>query len=403
MNVQVIEARNAARPARLRVVAYVRVSSEAEELENSMENQKAFFNDFIRGHEDWEFVKIYCDFGISGFSNRRPAFQRMMKDARAKKFDLILVKSISRFARNTETLLKATRELKTLGIGVFFCLQNTNTLTAAGELMLTVRAAFAQAESDSASENLKLAYRHMHEQGIPHPNVLKTYGYEPGENMHLQIKEPEASVVRKIYGLILDGVHRAQIARYLNQQGIPSPSGRQWCDRQINRMLHNVTYKGDLLLGKTYHDVNRVRRQNHGESDSWYVTGNHPAIIPPAQWEAVQRALELRHEEFYPQRAPLQATEPHNSHSTYSLSGLLHCPYCGGILLHKRSKTNAFWACKRTIKEGVSACKGIWVPADVADQWDVHEPTVVFKNCDEFGRPSFTTCPLEEYELRKEE
>ena len=401
MNIEIIHPQAPAMQNNLRVVAYVRESSDNPELENSKENQITFFSNYIRNHAGWEFVDIYCDFGISGFSNKRPAFQRMMKDARKKRFDLIIVKSISRFARNTETTLKATRELRRLGIGVFFYLQNTNTLTVAGELMLTVRAAFAQAESDSASETLKLAYRHRFEKGIPSPRVFETYGYELGVDSQMRIKEPEASVVRMIYNLALEGIHRPKIAEYLNRNGIPSPTGCYWDAKQITRTLRNVTYKGDLLLGKTYLDANRVRRKNRGEADSWYISEDHPAIIPQEEWNQVQEILSQRHTEFYSKKASLSPSVPRSSHSRYPLSGLLHCPYCGGLLIHKWSKTNEFWVCRKVLKEGASTCKGIWLPASVTEGWNLNEPVVAVKYSDEYGRLSYTAYPLDEYDFEE--
>lgn len=401
MNLEVIQPRVVSKPHMLRVVAYVRESSDRQELENSKENQITFFTNYIRNHEDWSFVDIYCDFGISGFSNKRPAFIRMMNDARKGRFDLIIVKSISRFARNTETTLAAVRELKRLGIGVFFYLQNTNTLTVAGELMLTVRAAFAQAESDSASEVIRLAYRHRFEKGLPAVNTYHTYGYEAGDNSQLRIKEPEASVVREIFKMALEGVHRPQIARYLNKRGIPSPAGCSWDAKQISRTLRNVTYKGDLLLGKRYTDANRKVRYNHGEADSWYISEDHPAIIPPEEWDKVQDILAQRHTEFYTKTPPLSTGAPRSSHSRYPLTGLLHCPHCGGLLTHKWSKTNEFWVCRKVLKEGASTCKGIWLPASATEGWNINEPVVAVKYSDEYGRHYFTAYPLDEFEFEE--
>ena len=146
MRIKVIKPKKDAAPKRLRVCAYVRVSAATEELEESLEAQMDHFQTLITSKQEWEFVGLYVDNGISGFQNKRPGFQSMMKDARAGKLDFILVKSVSRFARNTETLLKATRELKSLGIGVYFELQKINTLTVSGELMLSIKAAFAQGE-----------------------------------------------------------------------------------------------------------------------------------------------------------------------------------------------------------------------------------------------------------------
>ncbi|MDD2430013.1 MAG: recombinase family protein, partial [Eubacteriales bacterium] len=155
MRIRVVPRKDMTEGKRLRVSAYVRVSSESEELENSLDNQKRHYEQYIASHPGWEMGTIYADFGISGFVDARPQFQQMLEDAREKKFDLLIVKSVSRLARNTETLLRATRELKSLGIGVIFELQQINTLSGSGELMLTVRSSFSQAESEAASATSK--------------------------------------------------------------------------------------------------------------------------------------------------------------------------------------------------------------------------------------------------------
>ena len=159
MRIKVIKPTVATENKRLKVCAYVRVSTDSLEQEDSLDNQIAYFQDYIRSNPAWEYVGIYADQGISGFKENRPQFQKMIADARAGKIDLIVVKSVSRFARNTETVLKFSRELKSIGVGIFFELQNINTLSGAGELMLTIIAAFAQAESQGASDNANLTYK----------------------------------------------------------------------------------------------------------------------------------------------------------------------------------------------------------------------------------------------------
>ena len=161
MKIKVIKPKTETELKRKRVCAYVRVSTDSLEQEDSLDNQSAYFADYIRSNPAWEFAGIYADQGISGFKENRPQFQKMIADARAGKIDLIIVKSVSRFARNTETVLKFSRELKSIGVGIFFELQNINTLSGPGELMLTIIAAFAQAESQGASDNANLTYRQL--------------------------------------------------------------------------------------------------------------------------------------------------------------------------------------------------------------------------------------------------
>ena len=176
MQINVMEGRSKA-GRKLKVCAYCRVSTDADEQENSLENQMSHYESLIKSNPDYEFAGIYSDFAISGFKEKRPGLQKMMSDARAGKIDLILTKSVSRFARNTAIVLEATRELKELNVGVFFELQNINTLSGEGELMLTILAAFAQAESESGSEMAKMVYRRKYEAGIPVQYLERSFGY----------------------------------------------------------------------------------------------------------------------------------------------------------------------------------------------------------------------------------
>lgn len=402
MQIKIIEAEHRLAQKKLRVCAYVRVSTNSLEQEGSLENQIEFFKNYIDANDEWEFVEVYYDQGISGFYENRENFQRMMRDARAGKFDLVVVKSVSRFARNTETTLSATRELKRLGIGVFFYLQNLNTLTASGELMLTIRGAFAQAESEVASDNQRMAARRRNENGIPCMAMKRTYGFEPGEGDDILINEQEAAVVRMMFDMASKGVWQSKIKYYLNDHHIPSPAGTKWDDTAVSRVLHNVMYKGDLVFQKFYVDSRRRKRKNRGERDSWYVTGNHPAIVSVEQWEQVQKILAERFRALN-EPPPPKREKPRPSRVTYPLTGMLHCPICGEILLHKwGNKRLEYWACKTNLKVSSAACKGIWIPAYIVDGWKIEEPVVIEQYKDEFGMTKYTAFPLEEYEFDKE-
>lgn len=397
MRIKVIKA-IPAKQKLIRVCAYIRVSSNSDEQEESLEAQRQYFVDHINSNTEWVFAGIYADNGISGFVNERPDFQRLMEDARAGKFDLVLVKSVSRFARNTETLLKATRELKQLGIGVQFELQHINTLTQAGELMLTVKAAFAQGESDSGSDLLKMSYQRKFSQGIATPFSATTYGYKPGMNGEIRIDEKRAFMVRLIFDLADQGLWGSNIANELNRRGIPSPEKKQWTSSQITRMLHNVMYKGDLILQKNYSDAHHKKHKNHGEVQSWYITENHPAIITPEQWDRIQ----LRYEER--KHANLRTpTEKRSCRNHYPLTGLLFCPHCGAVMHHKwcNSGRDEYWVCSTNIKKRASSCKGIFLPARIAAGWEVDEPMVVVPYRDQYDMPRFTAFPKDEFEAMK--
>lgn len=406
MRIKVIKPKKDAAPKRLRVCAYVRVSAATEELEESLEAQMDHFQTLITSKQEWEFVGLYIDNGISGFQNKRPGFQAMMKDARAGKLDFILVKSVSRFARNTETLLKATRELKSLGIGVYFELQKINTLTVSGELMLTIKAAFAQGESDSGRDLMKMAIRHRFEKGIPSPRTRTTYGFLPANDGSIVIDEKCADTVRMVYDLAEQGVWYSKIRAKLNKMGIPSPTGTLWNDGQIADMLHNVMYKGDLLLQKSYKDENRQTCRNEGQVQSWYVHDDHEAIVSSEQWERVQQVLAARSARIAEAKERRKAASAHHEHvGRYPLTGLLFCPHCGAVLHHKwcNNGRDEYWVCSTNIKKRASSCKGIFLPSSIADSWNIEAPVVVQRFKDENGMVQFTAYPKDEYEAMKGE
>ena len=406
MRIKVIKPKKDAAPKRLRVCAYVRVSAATEELEESLEAQMDHFQTLITSKQEWEFVGLYVDNGISGFQNKRPGFQAMMKDARAGKLDFILVKSVSRFARNTETLLKATRELKSLGIGVYFELQKINTLTVSGELMLTIKAAFAQGESDSGRDLMKMAISHRFEKGIPSPRTITTYGFRPAKDGSIVIDEKCVDTVKMIYDLAEQGVWYSKIRAKLNKIGIPSPTGTLWNDGQIADMLHNVMYKGDLLLQKSYKDENRQTCRNEGQVQSWYVHDDHEAIISSEQWERVQQILAARSAGIAEAKERRKAASAHHEHvGRYPLTGLLYCPHCGAVLHHKwcNNGRDEYWVCSTNIKKRASSCKGIFLPSSIADSWNIEAPVVVQRFKDENGMVQFTAYPKDEYEAMKGE
>lgn len=406
MRIKVIKPTKNAVSKHLRVCAYIRVSSASEELEESLEAQIEYFETLINSKQEWKFAGLYIDNAISGFQNKRPGFQQMMRDARADKLDLILVKSVSRFARNTETLLKATRELTSMGIGVYFELQKINTLTASGELMLTIKAAFAQGESDSGSDLIKMSYRHRFEMGVPTWRTRMTYGYMPTKDGGIAIDEKHADTVRMLFNLAEQGVTCSKIGAKLNKMGIPSPEGKIWYGNQVKRLLNNVTYKGDLLLQKTYKDGNRQTCHNDGQVQSWYVHSNHEAIISTPQWERVQQVLKARSDSISAAKERRKESYIHHEHvRRYPLTGLLFCPHCGAVLHHKwcNNGRDEYWVCSTNIKKRASSCKGIFLPCSIANSWKITTPVVVQRYADENEMIHFTAFPKDEYDLMRGE
>lgn len=396
MRIKVIKPILAMREKKKKVCAYVRVSTDSLEQEDSLENQTNYFKEYIKSNPEWEYVGVYSDQGITGFKESRPQFQQMISDAKAGKIDLIIVKSVSRFARNTETVLKFSRELKSIGVGIFFQLQNINTLSGAGELMLTILAAFAQAESEGASDNAKLTYKRKFSAGIPASGLERTFGYTSDEYGMIHIVEEEAETIKIIYNLAEKGVWPGKIKTFLNKNGITNCTGGQWDDTGIFRILHNVAYKGDLILQKTYLDSNRVRHKNVGQADQWYIADDHPAIVSPEQWDTVQEILQERSEHL--KRKQERSSVHRSSRTVYPLTGKLFCPLCGAKLIHKWGKGDKeYWACRTNLKVGSKACKGIWLPVGVANGWgEILEPTTVVSYIDEYGMKHFTGYPKEE-------
>lgn len=404
MRIKVIKPTKAVHQQKKKVCAYVRVSTDSLQQEDSLENQTTYFKGFITANPEWEFVGIYSDQGISGYKENRPGFQKMIEDARAGNIDLIVVKSISRFARNTETVLKFTRELKSIGVGIFFELQNINTLSGAGELMLTILAAFAQAESEGASANAKMTYKRKFESGIPAHGLESTFGYKANAQGDIVVDEEKAAVVRQMFDLAEQGIWPSKIKQYLNKNGVPGCAGGDWDDTAVFRVLHNVSYKGDLILQKTYRDSRRKQRKNEGQVDQWYIAENHQPIVPPKQWDKVQEILRKRSEHLQ-KPAPPKPDKPRSSRNTYPLSNLIYCPICGEKLIHKWGKgKNEYWACKTNLKVGKDACKGVWLPAEVANDWgEITEPIVAVQYEDEYGMRRFTAYPKDEYDAFKRE
>ena len=311
---------------KLRVCAYARVSTDCLKQGESFENQVSTYERVIKSNPEYEFVSVYADQGMTGRSENRPEFQRMIADCKAGKIDLIITKSISRFARNTTTVLKYTRELKELDVGVLFEENNINTLSSEGELMMTVLASFAQEESRSISENNKWTLKKKFERGEGMVNTARFMGYDKDETGDLVINKEEAKVVRRIFEMYLSGIGCHRIAKALNEEGIPTVAGTSWHASTIKGMLKNEKYKGDFHIQKTYiPEGSHQSVINNGQEQSYYVTEDHPAIINAEEWQQAQEMLEYHRKE----RNIGKGTKYKNR---YPMSGMLVCPYCGKSL-----------------------------------------------------------------------
>ena len=386
MEIRKLTPEGSAQSKKKRVCAYIRVSSDKEAQLDSLENQEAYFKRKYAQETGCEFVGIYSDAGISGTSENRPALQEMLKACMCGEIDLIHTKSISRFARNTVTVLEVSRQLKSLGISIYFEEQNINTMSAEGELMLTVLASFAQEESYNISENQKWAIQKKFARGEVMINTNRFLGYDKDKDGNLIINEKEAEIVRMIFRMYLGGDGTFRIAKKLNELGIPTVTGKQWHETTIRGMLKNEKYKGDCLLQKYYvPKVGGATVANDGKVQSYYITGNHEAIITKDDWEAVQRLREERAEEWN-----IDTKDTHKFKNRYPLSGKLICPYCGKHLRRLYAYKKYVWACSTYIDKGKKVCRGIRIPESVTDEWTIDEPVVVREKVNADGKKYYS-------------
>lgn len=281
-----------------RVAAYARVSTDSEEQLTSYEAQVDYYTRYIQSKPEWKFVKVYTDEGISATNTKkRDGFNQMVEDALAGKIDLIVTKSVSRFARNTVDSLVTVRQLKEKGVEVYFEKENIYTLDSKGELLITIMSSLAQEESRSISENVTWGQRKRFADGkvsLPYKHFL---GYERGEDGFPKIVPEEAKTVRLIYSLYMEGKTPTAIAKRLTQAGVPTPSGKaKWLSGVVQSILTNEKYKGAATLQKrfTVDFLQKKMKVNEGEVPQYYVENSHEAIIAPDEWEAVQAEIQRR-------------------------------------------------------------------------------------------------------------
>lgn len=291
------------RRGKRRVAAYARVSTVRECQQTSYMAQIQYYTKYIQEQEDWVFVDVYSDEGVTGTSTRkRTGFLKMIQDALDGKIDLIITKSVSRFARNTVDSLMAIRQLKEHAVECYFEKENIWTFDAKGELLITIMSSLAQEESRSISENTRWGMRKAFQDGkvfVPFSHFL---GYDRGEHGELKINPQQAKTVQLIYRLFLEGYSFYAIAAELTSRGIPTPYGKSvWRDRTVKNILQNEKYRGDALLQKKYSKdfLDREMRKNTGEVPQYYVEKNHEAIIEPQIFDAVQQELKRRSEMGY--------------------------------------------------------------------------------------------------------
>lgn len=281
-----------------RVAGYARVSTDSDEQFTSYEAQIDYYTKYIKSHDEWQFVSVYTDEGISATNTKhRDGFNQMIQHALDGQIDLIVTKSVSRFARNTVDSLVTVRKLKEKGIEVFFEKEGIYTLDSKGELLITIMSSLAQEESRSISENITWGQRKRFSDGKVSMPYKRFLGYEKGDDGQPRVVEKEATVVRLIYKLYLEGKTPVGICKHLENSGVPTPSGKQkWSQSTVNSILRNEKYKGDALLQKTFtvDFLSKKKKDNEGEVPQYYVENSHPSIIEPLEFDMVQAEISRR-------------------------------------------------------------------------------------------------------------
>ena len=351
-----LETKHIELPKLKRVAAYARVSVERGRTLNSYSAQVSYYNDLIQKNPEWEFAGVYADLGISGTGiEKRNDFKRLLQDCEEGKIDIILTKSVSRFARNTVDLLKVVRHLKELGIEVRFEKEGINSLTGDGELMLSILASFAQEEVISTSNNIKWSIRKKFESGRPQCRY-KIYGYR-WEGNNLVIEPEEAKIVRLIFEMYLNKVSAERMEIILKEMGVIATNGGYFNIGTIRDMLKNITYTGNMLLQKSYTPNPLVRRKifNNGQLPKYYVENSHEPIIPMEMFMQVQEERERRKAEG--QRANF-------GKNITCFSCRVKCPICGkNYMRNSRSRSSNgikahIWTCGTRLTGGSKACPG---------------------------------------------
>lgn len=348
------------RISKLRVCAYCRVSTMHEEQQNSFDAQIRHYSAMIESNPDWKFAGIYADEGISGKSKKnRTEFLRMIRDAENRKLDLVITKSISRFARNTGDCIETVRLLKGWGVGVFFEKENINTLSAESELILTILSSIAEEELISTSQNIRWSNQKRFKQGKMHLVTERFMGYERDGNGGLVINDEQAAIVRRIFNESISGMGIALIARGLEADGIKNVSGgTRWQPSVILGMLRNEKYVGDAILQKTVtaNSITFKRKANEGEVPMYYIKDNHPPIIEREKFELVQELLteRARGKGYSPEMAWKYQTR-------YPFSHKIVCGNCGRGFRHQihncsKPSRQQFWGCANYIERKISTC-----------------------------------------------
>lgn len=329
---------------KIKVAAYARVSEATDMTHKSLSAQVNNYKKLIKSNPEWDYAGVYADEGITGRTTKnRAEFNRLLKDCKTGKINMILVKSISRFARDTVDCLNTVRELRDLNIAVYFERERINSLTSEGELLLTLLASFAQEESRSISENVKWGIKKNFEQGIENGHIAPYGYYWDGEKY--RINPFEGKVVKEIYERYLKGESAYVIAKDLGNRGIVGRQGRPLEQTTVKDILSSISYTGDMILQKNYIDESKVRKRNKGELPMYLVENMYEPLVSK---EDYHKALNIRREraEKMPNKNPILTP----------YSGLVKCGNCGSGISRRTAGNKKKWVCNTREREGLDCC-----------------------------------------------
>ena len=346
---------------RIRVAAYCRVSTDDDEQLGSFESQKLYYEEKISANKEWVNAGIFADEAITGTkTDKRSGFQEMISRCQNGEIDMILTKSISRFARNTVDTLNHVRMLRDRNIAVFFEKENINTLDMNGELLLTIMSSLAQQEVESLSQNVKMGLQMKMKRGeLIGFNGCFGYDYDP-ETKTISVNEAEAEVVRMIYDLYLQGYGTTTIAKRLIDLGIKNKKGKvSWKTHGVMGIIKNEKYKGDVLLGKTFttDPISKRRLANFGEENQYYIRDHHEPIVSREIWDAAEQIRNKR-----AQSRVIETTGNRERYTRqYAFSSMCECAYCGHKLTRRTRHSSSIyekpvWQCMNATKNGIANC-----------------------------------------------
>jgi len=368
-----------------RVCAYCRVSTDSEEQQTSYSSQIKHYSTQIKSNHEWEFVGIYADEGITGTQvKKRTEFKRMIDDALNGKIDIVIAKSISRFARNTLDTLKYVRELREHKVDVYFEKENLHTLYLDSEMFLTLYSAFAQAESESTSQNVKMGIRAKMKRGEM-IGIGRLYGYIWNkETKELEVNEEQASVVRKVFNFYINGKGTQAIAMILNDRGILTYTGKRWTHGRVRNMIINEKYVGDFIGQKWYieNPISHRAVQNLGEKEKYYVKDHHIPIITREVWNKAQELYLKRSAKVIPNGSKHSS----NYSKRYPFSSKITCGFCGTTYVRRHGSTKKdgtipyYWMCYQRVYDKKDCKDSRYIREDILEKMFIELYNNLIKN-----------------------